>query len=350
MNEDYKIKVLWVDDEPNDDFMNEAYEEGLDLDNVICVEDGIASLKDPSKSYDAIILDGNCRIKHDMNEQPSLHALRNAITQLLEMQTDIPWFVYTAANYEGKEALEYMISERKYDDRPFYVKSAGRYEMYKNIKKAVATMPTAIVKKKYASVLKVYSSHDFIRLLTGFEEGSIAEDTSVPNTIRKILEWIMGGLNQKGALPVSFNGTNLGECSVCIGMMRDFIPSYIQRSFQQCVELSNEGSHNKNSETNRLIEEGKAPYLNISLVADLLNILHWYGTIPDDVLMLRKCSIESYTSNKAITLYGKVTKAPSGYLELGHINISVAYNKLKEGDFVAYNKNAKKYIKLAYYE
>jgi len=66
--------------------------------------------------------------------------------------------------------------------------------------------------------------------------------------------------------------------------------------------------------------------------------------------MLRKCSIESYTSNKAITLYGKVTKAPSGYLELGHINISVAYNKLKEGDFVAYNKNAKKYIKLAYYE
>ena len=80
MNEDYKIKVLWVDDEPNDDFMNEAYEEGLDLDNVICVEDGIASLKDPSKSYDAIILDGNCRIMHDMNEQPSLHALRNAIT------------------------------------------------------------------------------------------------------------------------------------------------------------------------------------------------------------------------------------------------------------------------------
>lgn len=102
MNEDYKIKVLWVDDEPNDDFMNEAYEEGLDLDNVICVEDGIASLKDSSKSYDAIILDGNCRIKHDMNEQPSLHALRNAITHLLEMQTDIPWFVYTAANYEGR--------------------------------------------------------------------------------------------------------------------------------------------------------------------------------------------------------------------------------------------------------
>ena len=82
----------------------------------------------------------------------------------------------------------------------------------------------------------------------------------------------------------------------------------------------------------------------------LLNILHWYGTIPDDAIMLRKRSIESYTSNKAITLHGKVTKASSGYLELGHINISVADSKLKEGDFVAYNKNAKKYIKLAYDE
>lgn len=350
MGEDYKIKVLWVDDEPNDDFMNEAYEEGLDLDNVICVEDGIAYLKDPRKSYDAIILDGNCRIKHDMNEQPSLNALRDAIAQLLEMRTNIPWFVYTAANYEGKDALKYMIKERSYDDRPFYMKSADRYVMYEHIKTAVANMPTSIVKKKYADVLKVYSSPELIQLLIGLEQGGLSENSNVPNSVRKILEWVMTTLNEKGVLPVMFTGTNLSECSVCLGMMRGFIPAYIQRSVHHCEELSNEGSHG-DSETNRRIKEGKAPYLNMSLIVDLLNIIHWCGTIPEDVNSLRKRSIKSYTSNKNISHLG-VVKNENGVLKLDGLLASVIDKSLKEGDMVVKVKGAgnrpDKYIKLVY--
>lgn len=350
MSEEYKIKVLWVDDEPNDDFMNEAYEEGLDLDNVICVEDGIAKLKNPSASYDAIILDGNCRVKHDLNEVPSLDALREAIDELLRMNTSIPWFVYTAANYKGSDYLKFMISKRSYDDRLFYVKPVDRYDMYDNIKKAVSDMPTVTIKKKYFNALRVYSSPELIQLLIAFESGEISNDTSAPNIIRKILERVSVYLNDKGVLPVKFTGSNLNECSVCLGMMRDFIPTYIQRSFYHCEDLSNQGSH-AYGETDKLIREGKAPYLNMSLVIDLLNILHWCGTISDDTEVLKQKSLRSYTSNRSITHVGKVVKE-NGILTLDGIVVSAADKSLKEGDFAACVDGAgnrkKKYVRLAY--
>lgn len=355
MNEDFKIKVLWVDDEPNEDFMNEAYEEGLDLDNVICVEDGIAKVNNPKKSYDAIILDGNCRIKHDFSEQPSLNALTEAINTLLKKAPNLPWFVYTAANYEGSNSLDWIIKtagNREYDDKSFYVKSADRYIMYDHIKKAVANMPTTIVKEKYSDVLKVYSSPEFIQLLIGLEQGSMALDSNVPNTVRKILEWVMGYLNQEGILPVLFTGTNLSECSVCLGMMRGFIPAYIQRSVHHCEELSNEGSH-RDSNTNKIIREGNAPYLNMSLVVDLLNILHWCGTLSKDIENNRKLSFKSYTSNKNISHPG-IVKNENGMLKLDGIMVSIADKTLKEGDIVVKVKGTgnrqDKYVKLAFIE
>ena len=357
MDKDYKIKVLWVDDEPNEDFMNETFEEGLDLENVTCVDDGVNKLKDPMSSYDAIILDGNCKITNDANEQPSLHALNQAISQLLQMRTDIPWFVYTAANYEGKDALEYMIAPRPWDDKRYYVKPVDRYVMYDHIKHAVENMPTTKVKRKYAEVLKTYSSPDFIQLLIDFENGNLAVQEGVPNTVRKILEWIMNFLNKKGVLPVLFTGTNLSECSVCLGMMKDFIPKYIQRSMHHCEELANEGSHGKKPDdnttdgTSKLIAEGKAPYLNMSLVVDLLNIIHWCGTIPDDVERLRRESIKSYSSNKNISHIGKVVK-DNGILKLDGIVLSVIDGSLQEGDLAVLVKGAgkrqDKYIKLAF--
>lgn len=354
MDENYKIKVLWVDDEPNDDFMNEAYEEGLDLDNVICVEDGIANLKDPQKSYDAIILDGNCRIKHDMNEQPSLNALRDAIAQLLEMHTDIPWFVYTAANYEGKDALKYMIKDRTYDDRPFYVKSADRYVMYAHIKNAVSNMPTTIVKKKYADVLKLYSGEDLLQLLLRRDKEDISSAVDIPNKVRGVLDWVMAHLNEIGMLPVLFTKSNLNDCSRCLGSMdNDIIPVYIKCCFEHCVRVSNEGSHHE-LPTYQLLSKGKAPYLNESLIVDLLNILHWCGTIEGSTEDLKRKTIASYTSkknNRNIQCYGRVI-SDNGVLKLGDSVLSAIDPKrtCKEGYMYAYIHSPKenKFIPLAY--
>lgn len=39
------LKVLWVDDLPQNMFINNAYKNGVDIENVICVNEGIEKLK-----------------------------------------------------------------------------------------------------------------------------------------------------------------------------------------------------------------------------------------------------------------------------------------------------------------
>ena len=114
------LQVLWVDDMPSDAFINEAFKYGLSLTVCTSVNGGIQLLKDKSKVWDAIILDANCKLTDNEQEQPSLKALKEAMNQLIHMRTDIPWFVYTGGDYEGVEHLEYMIKERSYDDRLYY--------------------------------------------------------------------------------------------------------------------------------------------------------------------------------------------------------------------------------------
>ena len=78
MEDNIKLNVLWVDDMPTEEFMDEAYEYGLDIQPVTSVNGGIAALKDKAKVWDAIILDANCKITDDEQEQPSIMALKKA--------------------------------------------------------------------------------------------------------------------------------------------------------------------------------------------------------------------------------------------------------------------------------
>lgn len=353
------IKALWVDDEyeKGTAFMDSADFEGIDIDPVSCVEDAIEKLKDSSVSYDAIILDANCKITNNPNELASLDALCDAVGRLTRMNTDLPWFVYTAANYEGSEHLRAIIKtggKREYDDREYYVKPTEYSVLFENIKKAVSNMPTFIVKKKYAEALKVYSGEDIVQLLVRLENGKTSNAVDIPNEVRGVLDWVMAHLNEIGMLPVLFTKSNLNDCSRCLGSMdNDIIPVYIKCCFEHCVRVSNEGSHHE-LPTYQLLSKGKAPYLNESLIVDLLNILHWCGTIEGSTEDLKRKTIASYTSkknNRNIQCYGRVI-SDNGVLKLGDSVLSAIDPKrtCKEGYMYAYIHAPKenKFIPLAY--
>ena len=89
------LKVLWVDDIPQQMFINNAYKDGVDIENVICVNDGINMLQDQTKAWDAIILDANCKIAGEQ-EQASIDALKKALFELVNIRPDVPWFVRQA--------------------------------------------------------------------------------------------------------------------------------------------------------------------------------------------------------------------------------------------------------------
>ena len=191
MGDEVRLNVLWVDDMPTDEFMNEAYEYGLSITPAKSVNTGLSLLKDKSAIWDAIILDANCKITEDEQEQPSLKALKEAVNQLVHMRTEIPWFVYTGGDYEGVEHLEYMIKERSYDDRLYYEKPKQRYELFENIKKAVDNSEAYLVRQKYPVVCNFYKDYDLVELLMEYNKDDFDTDTSVPNRVRQIIEWVM---------------------------------------------------------------------------------------------------------------------------------------------------------------
>lgn len=346
MMDNILLKVLWVDDIPQTMFIDNAYKNGIDIDNVLCVDDGIRELQDQSKAWDAIILDANCKITGEEQEQPSLDALNKALFELVSIRPDVPWFVYTAGDYEGVEHLSFMVKKRPYDDHPFYQKPSEYKQLLEKLKSAVKYKDLYKVKEKYPAICTLYDDADFLNLLVSYEEGGLETDSSIPNRVREVLDWIMELLNKKGALPVLFSGTNLNECSVCLGMMTGFVPNHVQESFRFCVNIANEGSH---KESRKLIRENKAPHLNKTLIGCLIDALHWCASLSNDVETLKKESIKSYTNNPNIRRYGQITKSSSGGVELKG-NLILNEKSLNVGDLVACvkYKNFDRYIKLAY--
>lgn len=273
MEEKIRLNVLWVDDMPTENFMNEAYEYDLNITPATSIKSGLALLNDKSKVWDAIILDANSKLTDDDQEQPSLKALKEAINQLVHMRTNIPWFVYTGGDYEGVEHLEYMIKERAYDDRLYYEKPKQRFDLFDNIKKAVENNEVYLIRQKFTSVCNFYNDSDLVELLLEQEKEEFETDTTVPNRIRQIIEWIMRYFDGHGLLPVPFTGTNIADCSRSLGNIPQIVPIHVARSMHFCVEVCNNGSHADEIAAN--IVSGDAPYLNRSLILNLLNILHW---------------------------------------------------------------------------
>ena len=268
-----KLQVLWVDDMPSDAFINEAFKYGLSLTVCTSVNGGIQLLKDKSKVWDAIILDANCKLTDNEQEQPSLKALKEAMNQLIHMRTDIPWFVYTGGDYEGVEHLEYMIKERSYDDRLYYEKPKQRYELFDNVKKAVEANSSYIMRQKHSAVCSFYTDADLVDLLLKQDNEDFDTDTSIPNRVRQIIEWIMRYFDGRGLLSIPFTGTNIAKCSSSLGEIPQLVPIHVARSMHFCVEVCNNGSHGDEIIAN--IAGGEAPYLNKSLILNLLNILQW---------------------------------------------------------------------------
>ena len=277
MDEIVRLNVLWVDDMPTQDFMNEAYEYGISLTSATSVNKGMLMLKDKSIVWDAIILDANCKITDEEQEQPSLKALKEAVTQLVHMRTEIPWFVYTGGDYEGVEHLEYMIKERSYDDRLYYEKPKQRYELFDNIKKAVDSSEAYLVRQKYSTVCNFYKDYDLVELLMDFNNDDFDTNTSVPNRVRQIIEWVMRYLEGRGLLSIPFTGSNIAKCSMALSDIHQLVPIQVARSLHFCVDICNDGSHDMEVSAN--IVSGDAPYLNKSLILNLLNILHWCPSI-----------------------------------------------------------------------
>lgn len=310
-------KVLWIDDQPTETLQDLAGEFELDIHVETCYNNGIKWLSKNQEICMAVILDVKCKITDDPTEVASRNAFREKwldVVELCAQKKQIPWFVYTAGDYEGIEALQVMIPSRQ-----FYRKPMDMADLIKNISQAIDLSDMAMAVKKYGDVLNFYynqpNQEEIIKPL--FRAIKIVEDndntnTSAFNDMRKVLGWATAYMRDHGLFPADLTRIssatyylrNINDQNLCKlrnkRPRKDIVPDYIRQSFETCSDVCNKGSHGEmegsTDETNNLIVDkvvshGYAPYLIRSTFYELMNILLWCKKLPtteEEITALRE--------------------------------------------------------------
>ena len=106
-----KLSVLWIDDAPTVSFEDLAEFFDIDIHNELNYSDGISWLRANLKSCDAVILDVNCKCQNNA-EIPSMDVFCENLDLIKELCNEdhfIPWFVYSAGDYDGEEHLTHIL-------------------------------------------------------------------------------------------------------------------------------------------------------------------------------------------------------------------------------------------------
>lgn len=277
-----QINVLWIDDQPNEAFIDKAENVGLYIEVRENVDAGIDELVNSSKEYEAIILDANCVSHNDGSKEPDISALGYALRKITENKITIPWFVYSGGGFSGEESIEIIVKsyERLYDNKPWYKKPVEINELFAKIKQVVPDTDEYKIKEKYHEIFSFYPNTKELVDIILYIEDNKSNKPSVFNLIRKELDWVMDYLFECGILMEPYKGSNLSECSSFLGNkdLQKYVPLHIQRSFHSTSSICNEGSHRL--VIDQLVKKGKAPHLVQSTVYEFLNILYWLKDMP----------------------------------------------------------------------
>lgn len=274
------INVLWIDDDPTEDFQVQAYEEyDIHITVSLTVNEGFKKLDNPEIKYDAIILDANGVIEDIEKEDPDMSALSNALLRIAN-KIDIPWFVYSGTGYEGENYITNLVkgASRNYDDKLWYKKPKERNELFQKINDVVKNTELYKIKSKYSQLFEFHPRQKVLYDIICYFKNNVSTDPNIFNMIRKELEWIMCFCQVFGK-NITFDGTNLSQCSTDLGRMRD-VPIHIRRSLHSSVVITNEGSHRASIDNET--REGNVPYLTNSTIFEYLNILYWLSSLKMD--------------------------------------------------------------------
>ena len=140
-----------------------------------------------------------------------------------------------------------------------------------------------------------FPEEQLLKLLIKLENDDISKDTTISNECRKILERlktyplfakmyisdeIFNALDDKHKkdgdkkefAPENYNELSLNDFSYAFGLSHN-VPIHIKRSIFACTSVIQSGSHD--TDINKIIEQGKAPYATKTLIMELLNIIEW---------------------------------------------------------------------------
>lgn len=306
-NTNEKYQVLWIDDQPDSVFADEAYRYGIRITVRTNYAEGLKLLEDRIDSWDSVILDAYCKLTSDPNEAADIKSLTEGMHQVAHIckKYNIPWFVYSAGTNEAD--LNTRILDKSWDSKPYYKKPSERKDLFNKIIEVVNLYenPSWIIRNKYADVFELFQStpikpsildqdHEsaLIQIVALLERIETERDnTAVFNKIRKFLEAVLipklqdlGMVNTKTYKEdrLEWKDTSLNDVRKVLTNW-DYtarIPTYIQRCAHSLINIVQNGSHNSVQDDSKLdvvrdVSGGSAPYLVQTSILLLLNVLTW---------------------------------------------------------------------------
>ena len=290
------INVLWVNNGKDEllSFLSDANEHGIEIRTCNSMKECRAHLtKKSAEHWDAVMLNYNVKREDNKSETNNECVHPNNRRRRLHIKDELADFVYAIKQLEDLKIAYYVVCDETLDEEQeeqikdylqifraendeIYCLSKSSLTLIEDIVRYVNNSPEYCVRKKYSDVHEFCNHPKLMEILIKYESGEVRRDDSIPNSCRDILEWL-----EKTELFKDY-GLKYKDISTEIGKKLN-VPPHVKRSFHFCVEVSNEGSHGL--QTNKWIQDG-APYLNASLILNLLNVLHWCSTLDKNTFEL----------------------------------------------------------------
>lgn len=333
----FKYHVIWIDDKYKkyDGFITNAAMDGIGIFPFEYGKDGIRALKDNLEYWDGVVLDVKCYYEEgDLDIADNFYKVKEELVEIKnKYRPSLPYFIYSAQ----PDILSSSMFLASLNGKKLYEKAVDDDDLISDIISEANQLLENQIRMKYLANIPFESLHKELTETLAFVEKGI---TDIPDPIEKCrltLNWVMDYCYEHGLIPFKHNGSNLGECSSFLGKleMLKYVPLHVQRSFHSCVEISNNGSHRE--EVFNVVRSGQAPFLVRSTVFELLNILQWCSTIPQDDADIQ--SVKEYVSSIVVDYFveGVIQKDEFNNYHCGECLITysqVRDNMLTEGDKV----------------
>ena len=309
-----KINVLWMNNGKDEllSFLSNANERGIEIHTCKSMRECCEHLENKNaEQLDAVLLNYNARLD---KETPNADNFGTAIGQLEDFPK-IPYFVVCDETLERfyEKVIKGILKIHQIEEPKIYILPNSVSSLIDDIFARLNNSHEYYVKKKYKDEFELCDyRQELIDILVKYEydlEG-LKIDYNVPNNCRKLLESLTNSdlfnelydvLDEDNFFKQEEHKFAPALVSAVLGKSEDKVPSYIKRSFHFCTEVCNDGSHELNGfGVNTLIQNGDAPYLNMSLVANFLNVLHWLNLHKEkgDLDVLMREVGENYKQNK----------------------------------------------------
>lgn len=299
-------KVLWIDDQPAQVFISRAFVKyGILITVKECYTDGITWLSSHLDTYDAVILDVNCKITREQTEAPSMDVFRDyahKVFALCENPKFIPWFVYTGGGYDGEESLNRVIPKTEWAKKQYYDKPSDREILLSDIIELTEQADNVTIRNKYKDAFSICDAEmdELLLSIAKSIEGGDVTDASIFNDMRKLLAKSIPYCKNHGLFPEEIVTSKQGKkFIVAINTSSpienvapaEIVPSYISWNYSAVEDCVNNGSHTEeeaNPENPNLLVDtdvtrGLAPFLGRLTFYQLLTLFTWMSHLPQSI-------------------------------------------------------------------